>query len=107
MIISPSACRKLLGGSSSLSDTECELLLNQLTVLAKIAIEQFEDSSKRSPSSGEAFNEMLKLVPPDDHAYIHEKAIEIELVDDVDSDVAQRLALGEYIAWKCGRLTKK
>lgn len=106
-MISPTACKKLLGRSSSLSDDDCELLLGQLTVLANIAIDQFEGNSKQSSSSSEAFNEMLKLVPSADHAYIFDKARDIEAVDSVDSDIAQRLALGDYIAWRCGRLSCK
>jgi hypothetical protein len=107
MIISPTACKKLLGGSSSLSDKDCELLLDQLTVLANIAIDQYEQFSNQSSSSSEAFNDMLKLVPPTDRDYIYNKARDIEAESGVGRDVAERLSLGDYVAWRCGKLSCK
>ncbi|MBM3859221.1 MAG: hypothetical protein FJ395_06180 [Verrucomicrobia bacterium] len=121
-------CREILGKECTLSDSELELLRDQLYGLADVAVEAFVDQRQRrgkaSPvaykpeiraiDGGDglghgqdpvAFQDAAALLSPDDRAEIEERAAIMELDGGLDRDRAERYSFSDL--WRRKHKTQR
>ncbi len=107
-----SRCRELIRQECRLSDSEIELLREQLYALAHIVIDVFAEKQlnghqnlMQGPASAgtptkENFRAAQALVPQDDHHRLEERAAIMEYEGDLTRDEAERHAFSSYLAGK-------
>lgn len=97
-MLSTKRCRQILGSSIDLSDEKLELLRDHMTALADVVVDAIGGGTPRRRDDGpRSLDEALGLLPSDDGEQLEERSAIKEFDAEMQRDVAERSALGDYL----------
>jgi hypothetical protein len=97
-MLSLQRCREILGTDSSLSDSDLQLLRDQLYALGRATVEALprQPRTNGSPRSPEGFAEALSALPEDDRYELQERAAIAEFDGGLERSAAEQAAFSEF-----------